>query len=419
MSKLLLVTLKKMAVPAFALLTVTVASVHADTEDTLRTDSAFRLMIDRHVSETMYSEAALQDLRLIAEARGWSLADAKAQRKVTAMLGKTGRKIRKIVGDRYLGSRLSTNPGQMPTIYLSGDIPESVRDAAPEGVQIQGDGKYTLSELEARQKRLHNILINFGHKEIATDIDIQNGTINATVLRVEDPRLDISVEGLAYRLPESLQSDVSVTVERDSFVSLDASFGGIDIRSSPDANGRVGKCTTGWVVKDSSGNTGVTTAGHCSAMAEIEHWGGRVHDITLEGSHFGRNGDISWYSTGTQDLAYFYFNHLNQVREVKAVKAVRDMVIGEPVCVYGGASNLRDCSANIVSTSASCTYEGVGTVKNMISMSKYLTMGGDSGGGWSYENTAFGSTTGSCDSKSIFSPADRYNKAIGVTVLTR
>jgi len=390
--------------------------LQADTES--EADPSFRIMIDHRVSETEYPQTALDDLALIAEARDWSLADAKAQRKVTEILKELGRTLRAEIGDDYIGAALSPLPGQSPTIYVKGEK-QSVLEIVAEGIQVQGNAPYSLSELKSRQKQLHGILINYGYEQIETNIDITSGTVNATVLRFEDPRLDVLVlpASVTERLPASLQSGVSVTIKTESFVNLDASYGGIEIHNSTH------RCTTGWVVEDSSGNTGVTTAGHCPTMTEVEHWASgshSTHDVTLEGSHFGEHGDVSWYSTDSSDLAYFYFDGLaNEVREVNSVEAVSDMVIGETVCVYGVASNSRDCSADIESLSASCTYTGHGTVENMILMDDYLTIGGDSGGGWSYANAAYGSTTGSCDDKSIFSPADNYDDAIGVTVLTQ
>ena len=383
-------------------------------EETSHEDSAFKIMMDQQVSETIYSKAALYDLNLVAESRGWTLEDAKAQRMATVLLKDSARELRELIGDEYIGAVLSDIPGENPTIYITGDT-EAVQDIVPEGVQIIGNRDYSLKELKRSQKQLHGILTNFEYEEIATSIDIATGKINVNVLRLEDPRLTILIlpGSVTDRLPESLKSLVSVTIETESFVDLYASYGGIDIRNS------AGTCTTGWVVEDNSGNTGVTTAAHCTGMAEIEHWGNFTHDITLEGSHFGPKGDISWYSTDTNDdLAYFYFNHLNQVREVNAVETIADMVVGETVCIYGRVTNQRDCSLEIESTSVTCTYLQ-GTVENMIGMDGNAATNGDSGGGWSYGNTAYGSLTGICNNKNIFSPADNFDDAIGVTVLTQ
>jgi len=49
-------------------------------------------------------------------------------------------------------------------------------------------------------------------------------------------------------------------------------------------------------------------------------------------------------------------------------------------------------------------------------MNAGFTINGDSGGGWSYANTAFGSHVGLCDGKSVFSVADYFDEALGLTV---
>jgi hypothetical protein len=51
-------------------------------------------------------------------------------------------------------------------------------------------------------------------------------------------------------------------------------------------------------------------------------------------------------------------------------------------------------------------------------MDKYVTAGGDSGGGWSWNNTAYGVHKGKCSSKSIFSVVTSLPEALGVEVMT-
>ena len=45
-----------------------------------------------------------------------------------------------------------------------------------------------------------------------------------------------------------------------------------------------------------------------------------------------------------------------------------------------------------------------------------MTLGGDSGGGWSLGNKAYGGHKGLCFSKSSFSVADLFDEALGVVV---
>lgn len=93
--------------------------------------------------------------------------------------------------------------------------------------------------------------------------------------------------------------------------------------------------------------------------------------------------------------------------------------MNESVCQYGRASNDRDCSLDVQDVSQACTNSGVFNDR-LVLMDGETTIGGDSGGGWSYGNRAFGSTKGRCNpsfpDNDAWSVADLYDEAIGVRV---
>ncbi|SDL32663.1 hypothetical protein SAMN05216298_3426 [Glycomyces sambucus] len=92
--------------------------------------------------------------------------------------------------------------------------------------------------------------------------------------------------------------------------------------------------------------------------------------------------------------------------------------MGETICVFGRKTDVRRCSAGVQNIFYSCTLEGYLT-ESLIRMKDAYTVKGDSGGGWSFVNRAFGSHVGLCGGKSVFTLADDLDHALGVTVLLK
>lgn len=98
---------------------------------------------------------------------------------------------------------------------------------------------------------------------------------------------------------------------------------------------------------------------------------------------------------------------------VAAVEPRANIAIGESICVFGRASNDRDCSLRVENPNVFC-----GTPQKLVQMDGFVTEGGDSGGGWSWGTTAYGGHYGYCFNKSSFSVADLFDEALGVVVDT-
>lgn len=69
-----------------------------------------------------------------------------------------------------------------------------------------------------------------------------------------------------------------------------------------------------------------------------------------------------------------------------------------------------------------CTFLGGTDVYRLTQTDRDIGIGGDSGGGWSFDNTAYGSHVGNCGQGSdgtireVFSVADLYDEARNVRV---
>lgn len=108
------------------------------------------------------------------------------------------------------------------------------------------------------------------------------------------------------------------------------------------------------------------------------------------------------------------------IRDVAAVEPRANIVVNESVCFYGRSSNQRDCSLRVQDVSQSRTNNGVFNDRLVLMKGAGVAIGGDSGGGFSFGNTAFGSMKGFCQpnfpTRIAWSVADLYDEAIGVRV---
>ena len=122
-------------------------------------------------------------------------------------------------------------------------------------------------------------------------------------------------------------------------------------------------------------------------------------------------GDAEWYTTPEVEPPEFYAT-ANEVREVRAVEPRAAISVGEWVCVYGRSSNNRHCM-QVQDLSIAC-----GSLNRLVRMNEGFVIGGDSGGGWSFDTRAYGATFGSCGGLDSWTVADLFDEALGVRVLT-
>jgi hypothetical protein len=185
------------------------------------------------------------------------------------------------------------------------------------------------------------------------------------------------------------------------------------------------QCTTGWSVSGPVGD-GLVTAGHC------DHDNGGLKEYNVNRFRMFRMD--YWYAPWTQDVGYYtnpgqpsvpyFYADFNDIRPVRRVKPTNTMV-GRSVCRYGRASNFRSCSHTVTSTFAFMTFTnsfGLPTypfhLYPMVSITNDTSDFGDSGGGWSWGETAWGVHAGRSESRDIgyFSDLDRVELYFGLTV---
>lgn len=360
------------------------------------------------------AESLLEDLRLVAKARGWTLAEARADYVAAEAIGAVAAKLAEKRPDIFIGSVLSAKPGGRPMLYVKGEADQDVYDLlaeAPLKIQLVDRQPYSFAELEQRNIQVHNLLAEQGYDEIATSFDFQKGgAIQAMVARKEGAPA-FAAQALA-ELPSSLRDTVELIVSDKPVAQDFYAYGGMAVHDDG-----VFECTAGWSVRNNAGTTGVTTAGHCTGINQIMHPGIGLHSMTHQAEHRGAWGDIEWKTTVALETAQFYAS-AGSVRNVTSIEPRASISVGESICFYGRSSNSRDCSFDVAATSVSCTVNGVFN-NRLVRMNGNSAIPGDSGGGWSFNYRAYGSVKGICGGGSVFSVADLYDEALGVTVLTQ
>lgn len=358
------------------------------------------------------AEAVEQDISLIALGRGVSQEEARDRYASGQTLGDVATHAASEWPDQFVGSSVSPSDGGGPTVYIKGlPDPRLLVVAVEAGVRVVGDQPYSFNELEDRKIVVHRALEALGYKFATTSFDIVDGRwIDAHVAGT--PHLTES-EILAG-IPEELRRDVRLTMsdEASGWQDLQA-FGGMRLR----ANGSP-VCTSGWSVRNvSTGETGVTGAGHCNGVDEIRHPGHGLHALSYRRQHRGEWGDIEWYAGSVFEPDDFYADAAT-IRDVAGVEPRSSISVGESVCFYGRSSNDRDCSLQVYRPSVACTISGVYNDRLVMMDGRGVAAGGDSGGGFSFGEIAYGSVKGFCDPTGwlTFSVADLYDEALNVRV---
>lgn len=353
------------------------------------------------------AEALKQDLALIAEAHGWTIEQSERQYRNAEIVGDIAEALAASHPDSFIGSELPEDPADAPILYVKGKTPSLVaQEASTLGIRVVDDQPYSFLELEEREFAVHSALNEQGFDQIATGFSLDGGgRIDATVYDAEFSASDVTLAAL----PAGLAEHVSLTVATESIAATAHAYGGARVRDDG-----TNECTSGWTVINSSGTTGVTTAGHCNGINEIVEDGVGPMALDFRNQHGGGWGDVEWHTSNHSEPARFY-SEWGTLRDTRRLEARANISVNENICVYGRFSNERNCDLEVLDVSDSCTIDGT-TWSRMVQMNGRAVTYGDSGGGWSLGNRAFGSTFGWCESRDMFSVADLYDEALGVRV---
>jgi hypothetical protein len=343
---------------------------------------------------TLEDVAELHDLTLIATMKGWTIEEVRAHEYAADALIDVVGKLAVERPDVFVGSAVGASPNAPPSLFIKGPADAYVQDlvaSAPITIEIVDNQPYSSDELASRRHRVHSSLLNAGYVHVATRANVLNrGALEVHVGRDAD--------GPVPERTDMVDHPMNVP---------EAAFGGMSATRGTDLY-----CTSGWSVEHTlTGETGWTTAAHCTDLREVDgirHPGHGIHSSTLNRRYLGSYGDVAWLDAPNEnEPPKFYADH-DQIRDVYNVADAHDYPYGLSVCVFGRGSwrdlgRGRTCAA-IWEPRYEC-----GTM-NLVVVRPDITIYHDSGAGWSRYHKAFGSHYGACVGQGIDSAFMRtYN----------
>lgn len=355
-------------------------------------------------------EALNQDLAAVADARGWSDSEATSYNRAEHGVGRLAETVAERWPEAFVGSALSPEPGGAPTLYIKGPADEGIRalvEASAVKIILADLQPFSLAELEARKILVHRELEALGFRQVVTGFSLGDaGLIKAAVTRERGHLTDS--EAVVASLSADIRASVDLTIRDIPIVEPEGAFGGMLTNSAAGP-----ECTSGWtVIQLNTGTRGVSSAGHCIGVININHPGHALHPTTWKNGVEGQWGDVEWYTTAQAEADDFY-SEAAVIRDVGAIEPAAGISENEAICVYGRASPTRDCSLSVLNVSIAC-----GNLNRLVQMNGDTQVGGDSGGPWYFGTTAFGGHFGNCGGLDSFSKASFFDEALGISVAT-
>jgi len=157
-------------------------------------------------------------------------------------------------------------------------------------------------------------------------------------------------------------------------------------------------CTSGFAVRNQSGQAGYTTAGHCygtgtTGSPQGYYW---WSDLSYRSASWRRSintssMDIGWLSVTAQPVEGLFHTSRTTARPQEGV---RNVAVNDWICEWGSRSNNSGCGKVQSVTSTKGGTGNSGTFIRVVGNGMQLC-NGDSGGPWYVENYAVGSHQGS------------------------
>lgn len=364
--------------------------------------------------------AASSDLEFIAAARNISVAEAEARISWQNDFAIAATTVEEKFPHSFASAEIVSEVPPVAAIRFTGEVPDGVEQLlsnVPDSVEVQIEGGATLSAdgVDELVIAAHTAVSQSGQAS-----DMVSFYVEATGLVMIEARparhlspdeISAATRGVVAGLPTWLRDSVSLTLSDTVRTGDDARYGGGRLE-------QVGKnsleCTAGFNVIDSSGVTGVATAGHCKNKLTHENESGATeYALALKQSHVGNWGDFQWHtSTDTEPDDFIYIQG-----SLQNVSGVANPTLGQALCRFG-QKTLRQCDT-VDNLSVCVTVNNIQACR-LVRMSHDWAQGGDSGGPWYSGGTAYGFHKGSvsCGSSScdLWSRATYIDDALGVTI---
>jgi streptogrisin C len=369
------------------------------------------------------SEAELEDLKALASQKGMSLQAAIDRYAWTDNFALAVKTVREEYPESFSGAEIVGGRGAW--VAFAANAPEGATDIivafekahATVAVEVRPNFGFTELEIEKAIETVHYAVFEAaGVRDATTSFDYETRQITTVVALksgVPDAALDELRAGAINGLVDSglgkLLDGVSITVLRSNVPTL----GGRTTDSAHIGGEDLSGCTSGFTVKNGSGVRGVATAGHCG---DFQNDDGVA--LTYKAGHEGAHGDFQWHTGPQGEPDDFYAGNATTWEvDLRDVAGVGAPVVNQSLCKNGYAG-FRDCGYVI---QLNVCHFGL---CNLVQMDARTTVGGDSGGPFYWNYTAYGFMYGwRYDpvwpyDRDLFSRADRIDDALGVTVNT-
>lgn len=344
--------------------------------------------------------------------------------------------------------------------FVKGTDVQRVRNAIldkvgeiPDNVEFTNTGTFSIKENTQRAEDVALILARAGYRNFETEYDVMQQKIRANFMAPDTSKCptrdtvgkllshpivqqmryrrrreevrdgELSRDEAGSRLRPILGDEVIVDCKQGDgdIIELEHSRGGNWLRDrttgDPDWNR---ECTSGWAVEGPNGD-GIVTAAHCVGLDGFEEEDAVIPDdlysITWRRQERDK-GDAEYHTTSHIEPAEFFARE-GEIRDVESTKATIWMTVGSTVCEYGRSNNVRTCDHSVVWNSVTATFNDGVTVRKLCKVTGDDSIGGDSGGGWSYNTKAWGVHSGSNGVHSYFTPVGRVEKELDVTIKTK
>lgn len=367
---------------------------------------------DYHISSA--EEALRRDAQHIASERGWDVDATLARLRRQLRFDELSREFAAAYPNVYGGDWMGEGPNGRPAVrFASDNVPDDARDRADAhnlNVAFKPGANNSLPGLRSRAQAVHDDLVEHDHPEVVTAYSVRDQAIDATAVR--PPNSTKSDHELRSRLSEeSRASDVHITFIDRPVTTNDHAYGGLVIWDDSDNDGfrdsdENPPCTTGFAITHDDGRSGVTTAGHCTSMDQIEEEDGNTFDTDGVTQHIGEFGDLEWHTTPHVEPAEFYSNWGIR-RDVEHVEWESAIDQGDTYCKFGRTTG-RHCD-EVYRESVTVTRSD-GTLKDQTVMEQRKADEGDSGGPWYVSTSAAGSHTGRAELNGSW--RDYWGKAV-------
>jgi hypothetical protein len=346
-------------------------------------------------------EAIAADAQWYARDQGVTHGEAVRRLRMQRVMGDLGERLRNAHKERLAGIVIEHKPVYRLRVRLTGDLPVAAQSHAMGGselpVAFETGAKVTLAALRASLAKNHHALKGIFPTYAGVGIDESTSEIVITVVATTAA----ATAAANAKLPQALELlgvPARIEISPAYPTTLDVR-GGSRIVSSTSR-----LCTTAFVVKHTSGTTGVTTAGHCDNSMTYYNPNGTSIPLTFyAGSeYYDPDQDVQVHTAANYlERPEFYWDDAKTTPRVLSGRRLKSSTfLGDNVC-HRGETTGYSCGyvdktdyAPANATNNLCGGQACLPVFIRVSGGTNECAGGDSGGPFFASTVAFGITGG-------------------------